>query len=428
MASISTDTRGNRLVQFVAPNGRRRTVRLGRVPMKSAEAIRTRIELIVAATVAQHPMDAETARWVANLDRNLANKLAQAGLISPRRASTLATFVDEYIASRTDVKPGTRLNLGFTRNALVECLGEDTPVSKVSPADADHFRRWLLERGRSENTTRRYCGRAKQFFRAACRAGLIEQNPFADVVSNVKGNPSRFYFVSRDEAVRVLEACPDHEWRLLFALARFGGLRVPSEPLALRWSDVDWERGRLRVPSPKTEHHEGRECRVIPIFPELRRYLEDAWELASPGAEFVIGRYRDSKANLRTQFERIIRRAGLTPWPKPWQNCRSTRETELAEAWPIQVACAWIGNTQAVAQKHYLQVTDEHFARASQGGPAPRDDRSAEVSALQNPVQQGAARPCQAPQNAGDDARIARGFFGVPQGAEGANYPARIRT
>jgi len=28
------------------------------------------------------------------------------------------------------------------------------------------------------------------------------------------------------------------------------------------------------------------------------------------------------------------------------------------------VVCAWIGNSQAVARKHYLQVTEEHFERA----------------------------------------------------------------
>jgi hypothetical protein len=69
-------------------------------------------------------------------------------------------------------------------------------------------------------------------------------------------------------------------------------------------------------------------------------------------------------------LERIIRKAGLTPWPKLFQNLRSTRETELAESYPIHVVCKWIGNRQAVAREHYLQLTDEHFglrARARKG-------------------------------------------------------------
>lgn len=157
----------------------------------------------------------------------------------------------------------------------------------------------------------------------------------------------------------------DAQWRLLFALSRFGGLRCPSEHLALRWSDVDWGRGRIRIPSPKTEHHEGGESREIPIFPELRPHLEAVWfDPAQEGAEFVITRYRQQNSNLRTQLQRIIQRAGLNGWPKLFQNLRASRATELAEQFPGHVAAAWLGHTEAIANKHYRQVTDEHFAAA----------------------------------------------------------------
>jgi integrase len=178
-------------------------------------------------------------------------------------------------------------------------------------------------------------------------------------------NKDREFFVSRDVAGKVIEACPDAEWRLLFALSRYGGLRCPSEHLSLRWGDVDWERDRIRVVSPKTEHHEGKGFRWLPIFPELRPHMEAVWEQAAPGTEYVINRYRDRNANLRTQLERIVRKAGLEPWPKPFQNLRSTRETELAEQFPIHVVCEWIGNSATIAAKHYLQVTDEHFKEAA---------------------------------------------------------------
>ncbi|MCZ6613018.1 MAG: hypothetical protein O6941_10320, partial [Planctomycetota bacterium] len=48
------------------------------------------------------------------------------------------------------------------------------------------------------------------------------------------------------------------------------------------------------------------------------------------------------------------------------QNLRSTRETELADQFPAHVARAWIGNSVAVATKHYLQLTDDHFSQAVQ--------------------------------------------------------------
>ena len=69
--------------------------------------------------------------------------------------------------------------------------------------------------------------------------------------------------------------------------------------------------------------------------------------------------------NLRSTFLKIIKRAGLKAWPKLFQNLRSTRETELAETFPLQAVTAWIGNSQLVAAKHYLQLRDEHFDRTS---------------------------------------------------------------
>lgn len=230
--------------------------------------------------------------------------------------------------------------------------------------------RGLLTREKNklgDNTVRRHCGRAKQLFRAALRKRLIAENPFADMKGcAVQPNKSREHFVSRDVAAQVLAACPDHEWRLIFALARFGGLRTPSETLLLRWGDVDWERGRLLVRSPKTEHHDGKDSRLVPIFPELRPLLEAAFDRAAEGAEFVITRYRDANSNLRTQLLRIIANAGVTPWPKLFQNLRSTRETELTETFPLHVVTAWLGNSQLIAAKHYLQVTDSHFQEATQ--------------------------------------------------------------
>jgi hypothetical protein len=191
--------------------------------------------------------------------------------------------------------------------------------------------------------------------------------------------------VREDVAQKILEKCPDTEWKLIFALSRFGGLRCPSETLSLRWNDIDFEKGRMRVHSPKTEHHEGKESRLVPLFPELATLLTQALQEAAEGTEYVIARYRGGNANLRTQLERIVRRAGLEPWPKLFHNLRATRQTELAEHYPIHVVCQWIGNSWAVAQEHYLQVTESHFAQAvAESSSAPAE------SAAQNPAQSAA--------------------------------------
>lgn len=369
MASISRDKNGTRRIQFVAKDGKRRAIRLGKITQRHAEAIKIKVEQLNAASITGHAIDEETARWLADLEGVLADKLAAVELIAPRNAAKLGSFLEGYLETRSDVKPLTKLKYETTRRYLLEFFGADRPLRSITAGCADEFRLMLVARkvgdeAVSENTIRKHIAVAKVFFTAAVRKKLIGENPFASLKATIQPNPDRFRFITRVEIQQVIEACPDAQWRLIVALSRFGGLRCPSEHLALKWGHIDWQRGRVTVPSPKTEHHAGKGSRTIPLFLELRQPLMEVFEQAEPGTEFVITRYRDSNANLRTQFERIIGRAGLEPWEKLFQNLRSSRETELAESFPLHVVTAWLGNSEPVARKHYLQVTDEHFARA----------------------------------------------------------------
>ncbi len=401
MASISRQPNGRRAIQFMSAAGKRETIRLGKVSQRQAEAVKVHLEQLIASTITSHAVDSETARWVAQIEQGLAKKLSRAGLIPKQEKATLGPFIEAYIRDRDDVKPLTTLHYQQVLGDLVTYFENDTPLRDVTAGDAASFRRHLLRKGLSENTVRRRCGRAKQFFAVAVRQRLIVDNPFADVKTAMLANRDRFHFVTKEDAEKVLAACPCAQWRLLFALSRYGGLRCPSEHLSLRWGDVDWEHDRITVRSPKTEHHVGGESRIIPMFPELRTYLEECFDLAEPGTEFVITRYRNTNANLRTQLLRIIRRAGVQPWAKLFQNLRSTRETELADDFPMHVVCQWIGNSQPIAAKHYLQVTDDHFSKALQKAlqqPAvlPRTGSQSDLPlSTQAPVLQRDAADCE---------------------------------
>jgi integrase len=296
------------------------------------------------------------------------------GSIGHRTSGTLGGFLDEYIGSRSDIKTGTRDHFKSAQRWLEKYLGADRDMASVTAGEADAYRIWLGSKGgQAENTARRLCSRAKQFFRAALRRKLITENPFGEMKKLVVG-PSperRVRFIDSATAQQVLAACPDDEWRVIFALVRFGGLRCPSEITPLKWTDINFEEGKITVTCVKTEHHDGRGMRVIPLFDELRDHLV-AWRSKAPTElPWVIGRVRSNKTNLRTQLVRIIEEAGLKAWPKLFQNLRSTRETELMETFPAHVVCAWMGNTPKVAAKHYLQVTDEHFAKANGKAPQP---------------------------------------------------------
>ena len=91
---------------------------------------------------------------------------------------------------------------------------------------------------------------------------------------------------------------------------------------------------------------------------------------------------------------------------------RATRATELVAAgWPEYKVCKWLGHTEAVAKKHYWQVTDDDYAAAA----------GVDGKALQNLLQISDARPCfpmrEGKTTIGQNPAISRENTGFPDGA-----------
>ena len=288
MASVARRPNGTREIQFVDRDGKRRAVRLGKVTERALAQIHGHLEHLIDASIQGTAPPQATSAWVAELGDALHDRLVRVGLVAEREkvdAKTLGEFLDWYIEDRGKTrKAATLITWGNARRLLVDFFGEDCHLCDISEGDVESFWEHLhtvpAKIGGNEplasNTIRRRCGIAKQFFAAAVRKRWIEANPFDVLESlNVRANRARDHFVSREDAEKILAACPDQQWRMIFALSRFGGLRCPSETLALKWADVLWDQNKIRVPSPKTAHHEGKAERMIPLFPELRRELSD---------------------------------------------------------------------------------------------------------------------------------------------------------
>ncbi len=156
----------------------------------------------------------------------------------------------------------TITNYKHAKQWLVEFFTSDKPLIDVTPADCDRFQRFLNDK-LAASTAEKILKRSKTMFRHAVRDRLLEENPFEDLKIGASVNRSRDYFVSTELAQRILRACPNELWQTVFALARYGGLRTPSETLNVRWDDVEWQEGRIRIESPKTG------LRYCPLFPEL---------------------------------------------------------------------------------------------------------------------------------------------------------------
>jgi hypothetical protein len=141
---------------------------------------------------------------------------------------------------------------------------------------------------------------------------------------------------------------------------------------------------RMSIPEPKVEHHEGRGIRSCPIFPELRPILDEAFEIFGDKSEYVVAapQYRAAantamgwkNANLRSEMTRLLRRAGVSGWPRLFHSMRASRQTELQREFPLHVVCSWLGNSPRIAQQSYLLVTEDDFAKAAGAKKEGRGD------------------------------------------------------
>ena len=291
-----------------------------------------------------------------------------------KAATTLGPFLTDFTTRRIDVKPATKEVWQQVVRNLLKHFGADRDLASVTEADAEDFKMFLVGQKLASTTVHKRLQFARMFFRAAKKRKLITDNPFAEVTSKATATATGSNSSRGSKSSGCWKSAPIIDWRVIVGLSRFGGLRCPSAKCfgsdGRTWIGSGPHPGAIAQNGTPL----GKASREIPIFPELRadsglkpsrrppkeRY---SWWTATTGRQPMAGGWRN--CNLRTQFERIVKRAGLQPWPRLFHDMRASRETELAKEYPIHVVTSWLGNTPRIALKHYLQVTDADFERAA---------------------------------------------------------------
>lgn len=233
-------------------DGQRKGVRLGTVPKKLAETVCSRVEELINCRLANVSCSQETARWLGGINDELHEKLSKAGLVEARQSRTLSAFLESYQHERTDWKPATLKAFKTARNKLIDYFA-DVPLRSISCEQAALYRSHLVGQGYATAFVAKLIMQARSFFNVAKRRKLVDDNPFCEVETGSQVNKEREHYVTEAETRLLLDACPNAKARLIIALGRYAGLRIPSELVGLRWSEVNWEAGRFTVHSPKTE-------------------------------------------------------------------------------------------------------------------------------------------------------------------------------
>lgn len=348
---------------------KQRSLWLGDMSRRTAESVQRHVTELVRARKANVRAETDSIKWAESLQGRIRDRLAEIGLASAVRAARsqdegrlLGPFLASYITQRTDAKPSTITNYNHAKRWLVDYFGDRKILAEITPADCERWQRYLHDGDKlADSTVEKILKRAKAMFRYATKDRLLEENPFLELKISSSVSRERDAFISKELAAKVLKACPNHDWKVIFGLARFAGMRCPSEILTLSWTDIEWQAGRIRIDSPKTG------LRYCPIFEELQPILREAQKASPAKSARCVHGHTGSGKNLRTQLNRIVTNAGLKSWPKTFVNLRASRRTELQELFPDHVVNAWLGHSSRVAEKHYLQVTPEHWAKANGG-------------------------------------------------------------
>jgi hypothetical protein len=241
VASIANDPNGRRRILFVARTGIRKTIRLGKCDLKTAESVCRHVEALLASKIHGQPIARDTAMWLMEVSEKMRDRLAGVGLIEVERKVTVAEFLAKWLEDKRagGYKPASLVAWGQVAAEITKLYG-----SKWMPAithnDAEGYRNAMLVRKLRATTINKRLTHARQMFEDAVRFGIIKANPWKHIKQR-QGDPSeRRAYVPIADIERIIEYCPNVWWRLMVALARFAGLRTPSESFSLTWGDVDW--------------------------------------------------------------------------------------------------------------------------------------------------------------------------------------------
>ena len=203
-----------------------------------------------------------------------------------------------------------------------------------------------------------YLGLLSAIYAHACRRGWCAKNPVADVEKPRHGRDPDIRFLSLEELEALLSAVPDTELgateRVVYLAAGLSGMRR-GELLALRWQDVDWTAGLLRVRrnyargefgTPKSR----RSSRVIPLAKRLHDELRAHQEGSAYTGELDLvfchpanGEVLDP-SRLYKHFKAAAACAGLRP--VRFHDLRHTFGTRMAAAGaPLRAVQEWMGHS-----------------------------------------------------------------------------------
>lgn len=359
MASIHFDkSRDGFRLSFYCHQAIKRSIWLGKVRKAAAVYACRQVEDLVGSRKIAAPPSDEALKWVSNVSERIRENLVRYQLVEKTRPDTLHKYLDDYLKHKIDVKARTKGKLELAAAHLKEYF-DDIPMRAFTEGDADRYS-MKLRTTKASATAARELKRCRQLFNAAIKDRIITTNPFAGISVASQRNDANKVEIDKATVLKVMKHLDCEEMRAALALARFCGLRVPSEIQVLTWEDINFDKPSLTIRSPKLEKTR-RPVRECPIFKDALPYIKKLDRSKPlPFVKYPTSANRMYRKNLLA----AIKKAGLKPWPRLWHNLRLSCRNDLAKLFPPHVCDIWIGHSAEEAKESYLIVTDADWKKA----------------------------------------------------------------
>jgi integrase len=331
--------------------------------------------------VAQYGDAKDKVRYIYRKSRGEAKKALRDALRDrdegyvPAEKLTVGLYLDGWMEERRNTVSGRtwRVQESMLRNRVKPHIG-DTRLCKLTPADVRGMYRRLLSDGLTPSTVGNVHVILKQTIRDAVRDKHIRSNPLDDVKPPKQQRKEKDVLTAEDVR-RLLETVRGGRFKGVFVLAATCGLRI-GEILALRYEDVDLERGTLRVERtlyhgevtpPKTNSSR----RTLTLPQKARESLVRLFDGSTNPTGYLFatasGKPVDVSNFYRWSWRPALRKAGL-PEITPHQLRHGTTSLLLNQNVPIPVVSRYLGHANpGVTMKVYAHMIDGTSGLAADG-------------------------------------------------------------
>ena len=287
------------------------------------------------------------------------------------RKHTLAEAIDRYLTqhlphkARNKSARSYRIALTWWRQKLgAYSLNAITPAVLVQARDELHGGTTTRGKGtakaypRGPATVNRYLSYLSGMLTIAEREwGWLEMNPVRKV-SKLREPRGRERFLSDEERQRLLAVCkPNPDLFALVVLALSSGMRR-GEMLGLRWGDIDFQTGTIRLAETKNGHG-----RLVPLVEPAASLLRARSKVRRLGCDFVFTSPRENKPWAPwSSWYTAIEKAGLENFH--FHDLRHSAASMLAQHGlsPSELAEA-LGHRTLSMVKRYAHIGNQHLAQ-----------------------------------------------------------------